>query len=124
MTRRRKRRRSLYVTDKELRQLFISYNRKFFDGKIREKDTIVEFGSPRDCEGAYAITLAETDEIYINEIVRCLPVCVSISLLHEMAHLILYQNGYEGYTKHGGHQIRFYAEIDRLYKAGAYEGLL
>ncbi len=51
--------------------------------------------------------------------------CITITLLHEMAHAHLEQHReYRGYPCDGGHGTLFQGEICRLMKAGAYDGLL
>lgn len=112
------------VTNRILQEMFENFNRGFFNSVINIPKKNVQFGTNRKLENGYGFTNRETNEIFINEEIQFIKSFVTIVLLHEMAHLALYQNGYVGYELHAGHHARFYAELDRLYKAGAYEGLL
>jgi hypothetical protein len=112
------------VTEKELRTTLKNFNQGFFDGKLNLKHWKIRFGTDRECEYSSACADPLTETILINENIKLFRSYIAICLLHEISHAILMQEGYVGYDDSGGHSIRFYAEIDKLYKAGAYEGLL
>ena len=117
-----RKRKSRPLSEKELRDMFLAFNRDFFNHKINVRGTIVQWGTLKR-DDAYG-TSSWKHVISINKKLRNMPVFAAQTLLHEMAHMVLIQAGYIGYGCDGGHSILFYAEIDRLYKIGAYEGLL
>jgi len=104
--------------------MFLNLNEGFFGGAICTRRTTVRFGTNKECNNAYGHTDSFIDTILINNELQHMKKFTTISLLHEMSHLALYQGPYIGYEGYGGHHTRFYALIDRLYQAGAYEGLL
>lgn len=108
------------MTNKSLRSAFDVLNKRFFENRICE-DIIVRFGDNEDCEGCDGLHTGA--EIVIHEDFKKHGDVALLVLLHEMEHADLHQDGYIGY-KNESHHIRFHAGIDRLYKAGAYEGLL
>lgn len=102
------------LSHRELRRFYLYANKKWFEGKLpREMDVLF---APTD--GCHAII--EQDEAG-NEAITVDPkysICTVLwkqHVLHEMAHRS------SGDWKHGR---KFYAEIDRLYAAGAFRGLL
>jgi hypothetical protein len=108
-------------TDKKLRNAFELFNEKYFESKIRE--TIeVRYGDDEDCDDCDG--LSSEDFIYVHKDFKYHPDMGLIVLLHEMQHCFMHQKGYNAWKDEGGHHMLFFAGIDRLYKAGAYEGLL
>lgn len=112
------------VTEKELKKHFKAFNVGFFDRKIPPDITVnyedlskhrcVGIWRPRKREIAIEELLTYTSESY-----------VFITLLHEMAHAYLESaDGYIGYSGDKGHGTRWQGEICRLWKAGAFDGLL
>src|SRR4029077_12551404 len=108
-------------TNKGLRAIFDLINEKFFEGKI-PSSTIVRFAKILD-DGR--CLHSDPQQILINRGLRYFPDLSIIVLIHEMAHAYLHTQGYVGWDlADKGHQLRFFSEIDRLYRAGCYEGLL
>jgi len=108
------------MTNKILQKSFNILNKRFFQGRLN--GAIVKFG---DCgEDGKADGEHTSGEITISSDFKRHPDMALLTLLHEMVHADLDREGYIGYVSDGGHHTRFYAGIDRLYKAGAYEGLL
>jgi hypothetical protein len=106
------------TTDKKLRQQFDKIDERFFDNRldlinVQFKDIVPD--------GMYDM---RTGEITIDSKLRKHITLVLIVLLHEMAHASLDLQGYRGYHEDGGHGGLFQAELDRLYRAGAFDGLL
>jgi Zn-dependent peptidase ImmA (M78 family) len=106
------------MNNKQLHKLFVTLNRRFFEGQIPE-DMSVRFKDVSGMDGCYT-----KDNIVINSNLRNRRTAVMITLLHEMVHAMLHYDSYIGYAEDRGHGTRFQAGIDRLYKAGAYDGLL
>lgn len=94
-----------------LKRLFNYYNRRYFNGELPANTQIV--WSPLN--GAHGQCWPEDRVIHIDPPLQAHVNYLRIILLHEMAHL-----------KHprAGHGKRFQSEIDRLYAAGAFRGLL
>lgn len=103
------------MTNKDLQELFDYFNERFFEDRVRVK---VRFGKIKE-DG-----LCDTEHITISDTLKRHPDLIAIVLLHEMTHGYLNETGYVGHEQDGGHSTLFHAEIDRLYRAGAYEGLL
>ena len=110
------------INNNDLRKAFKLFNVRFFEGRINLDPSSVRFASSDDCDNCDGLHLG--DAIYINEDFKKHGDCAMITLLHEMVHADIIQNGYLGYEQDGGHHTLFYAGIDRLYRAGAFEGLL
>jgi hypothetical protein len=110
------------INNKDLSKSYKVFNHLFFDGRIRVLPENVRFASNEDCDKCDGIY--DGEEILINEDLKRSGDYAMITLLHEMVHADIRQNGYIGYEHDGGHHVLFYAGIDRLYRAGAYEGLL
>jgi hypothetical protein len=97
----------------ELRRAYLSYNRRFFGGKLT-LNCDVHFAPVNGCfgildeQGDGLVLQIDPKYAITSEMWR-------MTLLHEMAHASSTD------WKHGK---RFHAEIDRLYAAGAYKGLL
>jgi SprT-like family protein len=107
------------TTDKQLQKEFDELNERFFDYRL----TAIKIGFKKMIKTDGAFNCIDK-EIKINDGLRNFPVLTSIVLLHEMAHADLDLRGYKGYQSDGGHGMVYQAELDRLYKAGAYDGLL
>ena len=105
-------------TNKELQKAFRRFNKDFFQKRIRIRSRHVRFGNKKQCCNAEGIC-SKKNFIYINEELKKHPDLSFIVLLHEMAHAVLFEDGYVGYGFDGGHGQRFYAELHRLYLAGA-----
>jgi len=108
-------------TDKKLRLAFDLFNEKYFEGKIRDSIE-VRYADNQDCGPDDG--LSSEDFIYIQKDFKYHPDMGLIVLLHEMQHCYMHQKGYRAWKDGGGHHMLFFAGLDRLYKAGAYEGLL
>jgi len=110
------------MTDKELHHEFHMLNDRFFNGRINLKR--LAFSSrtlPRHAAGAF---YENQGWILISTGLRSYQNQTVIILLHEMVHADLFARGYKGYPCDGGHGSQFQVELDRLYKAGSYDGLL
>ena len=111
------------MTTKELQKAYRKFNKEFFGSRIRIRSRHVQWGDRKQCQNAEGLC-GRKNYIYINEELRTHPDLSFIILLHEMAHAVLFETGYVGYKFDGGHGQLFYAEVHRLYQAGAYEHLL
>jgi hypothetical protein len=108
------------MTDKQLQKEFHMLNEQFFDDKLPWIN--VCFGGNRPgTDGHFDMS---RNEIHLSLGLRNFPNLSIIVLLHEMAHASMARQGYRGYPGDGGHGGLFQVELDRLYKAGAYDGLL
>jgi hypothetical protein len=112
------------MSDSELQHTFQVLDDRFFDGYLQRGRTQVTFGSNKTCESGLGCTDQNDNKIYINIEVRKIRRVIVLILLHEMVHAKLFLEGYVGYEKDGGHEMLFHAGIDRLYRQGAFEGLL
>lgn len=110
------------MTDKDLKREFDNLNEFFFDNRIVLND--VFFSDMRGASDAAGAYFNVRKQIVITTQFRGYPRMVTELLLHEMAHAHLDLQGYRGYPADGGHGSLFQVEIDRLYKAGAYDGIL
>lgn len=108
------------MTDRKLHIAFEKINDGFFDGRIKLDE--LSFASSKRCLGADGISRQDT--ILINDSLRDHGDFAIVTLIHEMIHVDIRQRGYVGYAHHEGHHMIFYSEMDRLYRAGVYEGLL
>lgn len=113
------------MANKDLQSAFRFLNHKFFDSRLHP--TIrVRWGNlhkkeanglwrpyDRDITIDYSLRKTGWNPIYIF-------------MLHEMVHADLESatDGYVGYHHDGGHGTRFQGEICRLWRQGAYDGLL
>ena len=112
------------MTDKKLYEFFEMYNLKFFGNRIELSKDNVYFASSKAMKGSDGHYKIEEKELVIDEALIDHQNLTLIVLLHEMVHADLYQQGYLGYEEDGGHHIRFYSGLDKLYQQGAYEPLL
>lgn len=104
------------MTNKDLQKAFDRLNERFFDNRLPY--VTVKFGNIKD-DGLFT-----HDEIIISKDLNKHADFAMITLIHEMVHADIIHDGYIGHEHDGGHHTRFYAQIDKLYKAGIYEGLL
>ena len=108
------------MTQKSLQKKFDDLNGLFFAGSLRGIE--VRFSKVcGDRDGSFNLF---TKRILISSGFKNSSVMCSIVLLHEMAHANLNLQGYIGYPEDAGHGGLFHVELDRLYKIGAYDGLL
>jgi len=115
----------------KLRGMFMFLNLHFFDNRI-PGSMRVEFmkncGNKESKKDKFKLVDAffslREDAIYLDDLLRFFPDYATICLLHEMVHVDLHFRGYEGYPIDKGHGTGFHAEIARLIKIGAYDGLL
>jgi len=110
------------MTQKQLQTEFNQLNDRFFQGKLNGVQ--VRFGKTEGIRGADGSFNTMTKIIRVSPIFQNLPVMCCIVLIHEMAHAYLDLMGYVGYPADAGHGGLFQVELDRLYKAGAYDSLL
>ena len=110
------------MTPRGLWREFHHLNDRFFSNRIVLKELGFSVrGLPHHASAAY---YENHRKILINDDLRGYWRIVSMLLLHEMAHADLHIKGYKGYPGDGGHGGLFQVELDRLYKAGAYDGIL
>lgn len=105
------------LSHKVLRRAYLRFNAKWFDGRLPESMEVLF--TPLDGEThACCILDRASGAVESIKIDPMYAVCIHLwkqSLLHEMAHVA------SGDYTHGA---RFNKEISRLFKAGAYRGLL
>jgi hypothetical protein len=97
------------MNNKLLRLMFYRLNRKYFKGKL---NCSVKFADLSESENDGQII---GDDIEIEATYRRSVSATELILLHELIHA-------NGDIK--GHGRKFHKEVNRLYKAGAYKGLL
>ena len=109
-------------TDKWLKDVYKNFNTRYHDDKL--PDVVVRFGTPK--KDADAHWDQSTREIVVNENLKGHDTLCYICMHHEMAHVKLDAEGYKGgaVSDDPFHGMRYQAELDRLYKTGAYDGLL
>jgi len=109
--------------DKWLKKVFTSYNELYYNGSL-PSNIKVRFGKPSKNHDAHWDPINR--EIVINEDLRDHDKVTLICLHHEMAHVKLDTDRYVGgaTVEDPHHGMRFQAEINRLYRMGAYDGLL
>jgi len=106
------------VSNKQLREIFIHLNKKYFNGALPIPG-VLKFVDLED-EGDEGI--CTSDEILISKSLQDHPDYAWLTLLHEMVHWKLRAYGRDyGDDSHG---YNFKREIFRLWDLGAYEGLL
>ncbi len=106
------------MTEKRLQKMFQMLNDRFFDGQL---NCWTSFKKMATHDGRFNM---RSKEITIDSNLKKSESLVQIVLLHEMAHAVVDSRGYRGYPEDGGHGGLYQVELDRLYKAGAYDGLL
>jgi hypothetical protein len=92
-----------------LRRWFRYYNKKYWNNELPD-DTVLLWAPLTDAHGE-----ARVKEIRLDPGLQLFPKFMRIILLHEMAHL-------RNLRWH--HGKKFQNEIDRLYAAGAFRGLI
>ena len=103
----------------KLKTAYDFLNDNYFDGKIKCQ---IKFDKIKD-DGVSDFSSKDGKKIIkITNDFKTHPDAAAIVLLHEMVHVKLMSEGY--IDLHKGHGLRFHAEIDRLYKQGAYGELL
>ena len=110
------------MSDVSLLVEFDMLNEFFFAGKIVLNR--VEFAKKPLSRGAMGAYFNQRKWILIDKTFMNFPRICTELLLHEMAHAHLDLQGYVGYPSDEGHGGLFHVEIDRLYKAGAYDSIL
>jgi hypothetical protein len=100
--------------NRNLIRWFRYYNKTFFGGRLKEPE-VIQYKLLEKYDG---ILEWEPLSLYIDSGLRRYEKVTKITILHEMAHL---ENGEDYVPEHG---MRWNATMDRLYMAGAYEGLL
>lgn len=120
-----KKKRRIHISNKDLQKAFHFLSHKFFEGRLHPTIKV----RWADLRKAKANGLWRGYEREIN-VDRCLMQAgwnpIYIFLLHEMIHADLEtaSDGYVGYKTDEGHGTRFQGEICRLWRQGAYDGLL
>ena len=111
-------------TDRWLQEIYRTMNFRFFDGRLQLPAIRVTFASAKEmgkCDGMF---VRSKGEIKIHkDFAKHESMCV-ITLLHEMCHLAIHENGYMGADPTDDHYMLFYNEIARLWRLGAYETIL
>jgi predicted SprT family Zn-dependent metalloprotease len=105
------------MTDKKLQKEFHDLNERFFNGKLGCEARFKKIRT----DGVFSMI---TQRITIDSRLQNSQSLTRLVLLHEMAHAYMTLHGYRGYREDGGHGMLFQVELDRLYRAGAYDGLL
>ena len=109
------------LSNKDLKLAFLVMNEKFFGCRIPEK-SVVEFKKIKE-DGICQYNGGHI-QIRISEDFKKHGDAGMVVLLHEMVHADLKLSGYTGYDHFEGHGPLFFAALDRLYRAGAYEGII
>ena len=99
------------ISERQLLWWYRHYNRCCFGGRL-PKFALISFHGDKH-ESAHSFPSMILPVIRINRRLRAFPWAAHVALLHEMAHF-----------KAMGHGRDFQREIDKLYRKGAYEGLL
>lgn len=117
--------------DKWLEKSFRKLNHQFFNNEIPGslrvafvKDCGVWSENNKNFSRCEAYFDAMRDAIFVDDLLKGFPNLVMLDLIHEMAHAKLFFQGYRGYPSDEGHGTQFQAEIVRLIRIGAYDGLL
>ena len=106
------------MTNKELKDRFVTMNERFFNNSIG-LGYKVQFADIED-DGDHT---PSEKLIRINKDLKSHPDLADVVLLHEMAHASL--PDYVGCEVSGAaHGMRFMAKLDELYKKGAYDAIL
>src|SRR5271157_5675536 len=109
-------------SDKWLKKVYQNFNTRYHEDKL--PDVAVRFGNPKkDADAHWDQTRRE---IVVNKYLMGHDVLCYICMHHEMAHVKLDEAGYVGgaITDDPHHGAQYQVELDRLYKLGAYDGLL
>lgn len=109
------------MNDRTLWREFHHINHRFFSGKIVLKELGYTRKMPKNANGYYdGIHKA----IFIDSRLRDFPNLSCMILIHETAHAYLDILDYKGYPADTGHGMMFQAELARLIREGAYDGIL
>ena len=108
--------------NKTLEKIFRKYNRMYFDNKLRLPDELF-FKSNLKANGesvdAYVEECIDGEvRMVVDEDYKRHDAILRLIVLHEMAHIAT------GIINEEMHNLRWGAEINRLYHAGAYDKLL
>jgi hypothetical protein len=109
------------TSDRQLKNQFASFNRKYFGGLLPENTVLIYEPVPK-CDGVTCPVFEVADgcfEIKIDPALKGSPCYWRIVLLHEMAHVAVWPR----HPKHQ-HGKTFRDEISRLFAMGAYTKLL
>ena len=116
------------VTNNNLQETFNTFNARFFGGRLNpgikvmfKKDLRVGGKKSRFAD---AMWLPEIFQIWISDRFSRSEPASYISLLHEMVHVDIMETYVGQEWGQGRHGMIFLAEHVRLFKAGAYDGLL
>jgi hypothetical protein len=101
-----------------LRRVYKYFNDTYFNDQLRCSVTFAKIND----DGSTQLMSDGSTLIKIHKDFRKHSDAAAIILLHEMVHVKLNQDNYKDTEK--GHGLRFHAEIDRLYREGAYSLLL
>jgi len=110
------------MSDKKLKKLFEFYNKRYFANRLMTPHEIcfksnLQVGRDK-CAGAATIFPDNTTALHIDKKLIEFNRLTRMILLHEMAHISA------GLESDEEHNFRWGAEIDRLYREGAYDDLL
>lgn len=104
------------LSHSKIRRAFLSFDQKYFGGRMVEEIDVVKFTPiPGDSTCARLGVFRGKREIHIDPKFALNSCSWKQSLLHEMAHHS---------SNDWGHGRAFHKEISRLFKAGAYRQLL
>jgi len=111
------------MTDQKLWKEFHHLNSRFFHDKIvlKEIGYLPTKKMPKNANGFYD---GHNKWIFLDSRLQDFPVLTCMILIHEMAHAYLDLQDYKGYPADAGHGMMFQAELTRLFKEGAYDGIL
>lgn len=113
------------TTRQELQTMFQNLNSRFFDNRIEAVQVDFKKNIKIDKKRADAYLNVSDRLIFINDDIRVSKNSITTSLIHEMIHAdLIYNRGYRGYSHDAGHGMLFQVEIDKLYRMGAYDGIL
>jgi hypothetical protein len=116
------------LTDRNLKIMFDALNKRFFDSRLCEniwvqfvpQSKIISRVGKHGADGSW---FPGDREILIDKVYARSPSMAAIILLHEMVHADL-AGVYFGQAGDDGHGMVYQSELVRLFKAGAYDGLL
>jgi hypothetical protein len=111
------------VSERQLRVQFMDFNSGFFGARLNP-GIKVSYGNIANKFEAIGLWKPKTREIIIDKsLMFAGESAIYVVLLHEMVHADL-DYEYVGYAENKGHGTIFQGEICRLWRAGAYDGLL
>jgi hypothetical protein len=109
------------MNDRKLQDEFEHLNNRFFHGKIILNYVGYSKKMPKDANGYYD-SCRKT--IFLDSRLQDFPNLSCMILIHETAHAYLDIQDYKGYPNDAGHGMMFQAELTRLIREGAYDGIL